>query len=88
MTHKFQVGDPVWAMTFPDGRETAAIVATIAGTCPAGHTVYGLENEVLGFGHGCEPYIRPRRDDYQQHEPRVTRADIDQIINQPEPIEV
>ena len=77
ITPRFSAGDPVWAQVPPNGREVAAVVLSLVGLCPQGHVVYNLHCDEFGEGEGCEPFIRPRRDDYQQHEPLGSRADLD-----------
>lgn len=83
-TPKFKPGDPVWA-TLANGGEVPAVIDWIAPyapyTCTEGHTVYNLRDGD-DVGDCCEPFIRPRRDDYQQHEPLGSRADLDNLIHQ------
>lgn len=77
---KFKSGDLVWAQTWPYGKEVAAVVVSVAGKCRSDHWIYYVES-LLNKGEVCEPYIRPRRDDYQQHEPLGRRADLDKPLD-------
>lgn len=80
---KFKPGDPVWAQTWPKGKEVAAVVVSIiAEKCSLGHWVYYLKDD-LQSGEGCEPYLRPRQDDYQQREPLGHKADLDKPLYDP-----
>ena len=95
MSAKFKPGDPVWARSdgsiFPAGEYAAVILSLKDEHCP-GHNAawYRLDVFAIGpapFGDGwilCEHYIRPRRDDYQQHEPRVSWTDLRDSLRAPE----
>jgi hypothetical protein len=91
---KFKPGDPVWARSngynFPVGEYTAIVIRATGINCP-NHSVpyYDIEIETVplpaGFDHWviCERFLRPRRDDYQQHEPRVSQEDLLKSIQKP-----
>jgi hypothetical protein len=98
MTTKFKPGDPVWArrdrrdyendgQTIPPG-EYAAIVTKVLRVSEFGqdYRLRLLDNPLPGVA--AEPWLRPRRDDYQQHEPRVTREELDSVIRTEGPVEV
>lgn len=72
MTPKFKPGDPVWAQS--NGKEVPAIVDRLQlYTCDGCKGFRYDIIEHLGLVGACEIYLRPRRDDYQQHEPRGSR---------------
>jgi hypothetical protein len=76
---KFKAGDPVWVKHTDTRREYPAfIIKFLNDICP-GHNAWLYELSIEGFPgqwDSCEPWIRPRRDDYQQHEPLGSRADL------------
>lgn len=75
---KFKVGDPVWANDFRNvfkviNGERAAVVTGIVprrtGHCRVCNRISGYLLDILPHsGIACECCLRPRRDDYQQHE--------------------
>lgn len=85
---KFKVGDPVWARSAagdvnPPGEYVGTVVRTTDVVCPSHNApFYGVEipdlpvESPLKAWLVCESRLRPRRDDYQQHEPRVRRSDL------------
>jgi hypothetical protein len=91
---KFNPGDPVWVKiteryqghltkSLPLG-EIAGVVDGISSRRHiSGYTLYDV---TIPQGKLWVVYyrLRPRRDDYQQHEPRSTRADLDRILSQPQ----
>jgi hypothetical protein len=77
---KFKAGDPVWAKHTETRREYPAFIIQFLNiTCP-GHDAWLYELSIESFPGRwacCESWLRPRRDDYQQHEPLGSRADLD-----------
>lgn len=78
MKPKFSLGDSVWVrpgtadpLECPVKKETAAIVISIedpAYICRACGSVYYYKVDVALKWFICECRLRPRQDDYQQHE--------------------
>ncbi len=88
---KFSPGDPVWVKhdgrRFGTVREYPAVIAEISPDHPltflvSPTPVYGIEVEGVprpASGRPwvvSEPCLRPRRDDYQQHEPCMSMAEL------------
>lgn len=95
---KFKPGDPVWAHTIGGlyGISAGEYAAVVLGICNGSKCLFHeggkcYQIDVLEIKspvpdqNWCshEDALRPRRDDYQQHEPRVTRADLDRALNAP-----
>lgn len=56
--------------------------------CDGGYEVSGIPLP-RGHTHACVATnnLRPRRDDYQQHEPRVSQAELDSVIRTEGPVD-
>lgn len=65
---KYSPGDPVWAKHDSYTVELAAVIIRFVKRCGADHDMYEVDSAKESIGYCCEPYLRPRRDDYQQHE--------------------
>lgn len=83
---RYKTGDLVWVAGF--GPERAGVILRscndievwVAGGACWRVEVQNMPGE-LNEGWIClERYLRPRRDDYQQHEPHVTRTELDSVI--------
>lgn len=92
-TPKFKAGDPVWVLSVsterPTGEYAGVIIAVTDKLCTAHDAIlYGVEIPFCPHPTGiagwavCEPYLRPRRDDYQQHEPLGSKKDLDKILSE------
>lgn len=79
MNHQFKPGDPVWARSdggsAPVGEHPATVVGSSGYTCQRHLTTeyYVLVNDYPSPAPShewriCGTHLRPRRDDYQQHE--------------------
>lgn len=87
---KFNPGDPVWAQgrctiskcPIPPGENAAVITRVFNAPCPCitckGHEAYGLD--ICPGYMVCVCVLRPRRDDYQQHEGLGSRDQLDDIL--------
>lgn len=79
---KFKLADPVWAKSegtyIPAGEYAAEI--TLVAKCECGGSAYAFVHVIGPYSGneftGCERLLRPRRDDYQQHEPLGNMADV------------
>lgn len=89
---KFKPGDPVWARAIPLPKsyfkpwqreippgEYAGNIVTIDRISDAGFPVYHVSIQ-LGLSECGESYLRPRRDDYQQHEGKGDRSLLDKPL--------
>jgi hypothetical protein len=80
---KFKAGDPVWVKHNETRREYPAFIIQFLNIICPGHGAWFYELSIEGFPGRwdcCEPWLRPRRDDYQQHEPLGSRADLTKPI--------
>lgn len=87
---KFKAGDPVWVRSEGDNAAAGEYKGEIIKTaevpiCPQGAFQYrvnieGCPSPTNKAWIACEHYLRPRRDDYQQHEPLGNRADLDKPL--------
>lgn len=87
---KFKAGDPVWVRSVDEARpkgEYAGTVTLVTDVpCPLHEArIYGVEVPsvpISGYEGWavCEPFLRPRRDDYQQREPLGSRQDLDKPL--------
>lgn len=86
---KFNPGDPVWVRSEGDHcprGELAGVISSFFGKRPTSRYAGDQHWRVQIAGVPCpyndagwvvpETLIRPRRDDYQQHEPRTTMRDV------------
>lgn len=83
---KFKPGDLVWACIMKGG-EVAAVVESITGICQNDHYVYIVQDSVTK-GECCEPWLRPRRDDYQQREPLSSRKELNRFLESADEAEI
>lgn len=91
---KFNPNDPVWVKSLgarvpdciPAGEHAGVVVAWYESF----QTIYGIPGYIVIL---CQDYariacaehrLRPRRDDYQQHEPLGSRADLDKPASSPD----
>lgn len=86
----FKVGDPVWARFDRPAAKNCRVSpgeysATVESNAYAndkhcngckGYTRYRIYISVIGDAHACTCALRPRRDDYQQREGRVSMKGI------------
>lgn len=90
-TPKFKAGDPVWARSegdnAPSGEYKGIILYQEKGSLCFLHNRFEYRVEIEGVPSPetrpwliCECYLRPRRDDYQQHEPLGSRKDLDKPL--------
>lgn len=87
---KFKSGDPVWVRSEgppnddpPKGEHAGVVLGEYDWPFGWPHTSYQVEVGESTPWVCAEPCLRPRRDDYQQHEPRVSREDLLHNIKQP-----
>lgn len=93
---KFSPGDPVWlrAVNIP-GREPNHIApgeySAVISPCTAPYwaepygvgPIYVLDVQAFDLCIAREEFIRPRRDDYQQHQALGSKKQLEQILKQP-----
>ena len=92
---KFKIGDPVWVRTnenerrcygVPAGEYPSVIISAPVASFMHEGVWYHLEpfddTRIPCMAH--ETRLRPRRDDYQQHEPRVSWTDLRDSLRAPE----
>jgi len=79
MNQKFKPGDLVWAKDDSGGELPAEIVSIICLCYSCLTLQYSLIGPA-GYGVACEIYLRPRRDDYQQHEGHCSLDDILEVF--------
>lgn len=93
---KFSPGDPVWARSTGRNLKNQPPAGEYAATVLEEDSPDWYRIEILSYLNPltsdhvfwCKgKHLRPRRDDYQQHEPRSTRDDLDQILSTPQPVQ-
>lgn len=84
---KFKAGDPVWVRVLipHNGIAVGEYAAVVIGLGPGRGSdyyvdVFGVPPPWYGsYWEAREPYMRPRRDDYQQDEGLSSREEIDKL---------
>jgi hypothetical protein len=88
---KFFPGDPVWARSTGRDLNNQPPAAEYAATVLEEERPEWYRIEILSYVNPLThdhifwskgKFLRPRRDDYQQHEPLSTRDDLDRVIKQ------
>lgn len=93
---KFSPGDPVWAYTQGNlyaraGEHAAVVISSCPGDfmCPhsseSGYIIDILKIPCPISGKqwcSSEPFLRPRRDDYQQLEETISRDELNRVLEQ------
>lgn len=88
MSSRFKTGDPVWArsrgMYYPAGEYPAVLLRIDYWVGPQAVWIMDVFT-MPGMEYTCgESQLRPRRDDYQQHEPLGRMTDTDKpLADQP-----
>ena len=84
MSRTYKPGDEVWIKDWEKGGQEIAgtVVSEPIGLCLSHFDlIYGCETIASEKWRCCASILRPRKDDYQQHERLVTKADIDTLVN-------